>query len=409
VSKRKDDDQPMIDFGEAEATPNIAVSTPITSQPLKIPDSVKAACATLPVLYSKRSDGKIQEWWIEVDGDKYRMVSGIINGEHVTSNWTVAQPKNAGRANATTAVEQAISEAKSAWQKKRDLKYFETAKEAEESEQFKCMLAQKFNDYEDEVTYPVWTQPKLDGMRCDTTVGAMVSRNGKLIVSAPHILKALEPIFAEDPSLRFDGELYCNKLANDFNAIISHVRKTKPTAEDLKASAEAIQYWIYDLPSHGGKFSERSAALETLLKKHPHPSLVFVPTYLAANRQILDSFYEKWLEEGYEGQMVRIDSAYENKRAKCLLKRKEFEDGEFEILGVYEGIGNRAGTAGYMAFKTKDGKPFKSNIKGGMEWYKKLWLEKDELVGKQATLRFFKPTPDGIPRFPFVHSIRDFE
>ena len=271
------------------------------------------------------------------------------------------------------------------------------------------MLALKFPDYENDVVYPVWCQPKLDGMRCDATVGAMVSRNGKEIVSAPHILKSLGPIFAEDPGLRFDGELYCNKLANDFNAIISLVRKTKPTLADLAASEESIQYWIYDLPSNGGKFSERSAALEALLKKHPHRSLVFVPTYLAANRQILDCFYEKWLDEGYEGQMVRIDVPYENKRAKCLLKRKEFEEDEFKIISVHEGIGNRAGMAGNISFKTKDGKPFKSNIKGGMKFYKDLWVRKDEIVGKDATVRFFKPTPDGIPRFPFVVAIRDYE
>jgi len=393
-------DEPMIDFGEPDEPKSI------TKQLLVVPDSVKLACSS-STLYSKRSDGKIQEWWVEVEGAKYRMVSGQVGGEHVRSEWTVAQPKNVGRANATTAEEQAQAEAKSAWQKKRDTKYCLTKEEAEASEQFKVMLALKFDDYKDDIQYPVWCQPKLDGMRCDTTAGSMVSRNGKLIVSAPHILKALAPIFAEDPTFRFDGELYCNKLANDFNAIISHVRKTKPTAEDLKASEEAIQYWIYDFPSNGGKFSERSTALEGLLKKHPHPSLVFVPTYLAANRQILDSFYEKWLEEGYEGQMVRIDSPYENKRSKVLLKRKEFEEDEFEILGVHEGVGNRAGTAGYITTKTKEGKPFKSNIRGGMEFYKELLRRKDEMVGKQATIRYFKPTPDGIPRFPFVVAIRD--
>jgi hypothetical protein len=243
VAKRNE--EPMIDFGEPDEPyykPDSPMKT-IMSQPIKVPDSVKAACASLPVLYSKRSDGKIQDWWIEVEDDKYRMASGIVNGEHVTSNWTVAVPKNAGRANATTAADQALAEAKSAWQKKRDLKYFETKAEAEQSEQFKCMLALKFPDYEDDVVYPVWCQPKLDGMRCDATVGAMVSRNGKEIVSAPHILKALAPILAEDPSLRFDGELYCNKLASDFNAIISHVRKTKPTPADLAACEESIQYW----------------------------------------------------------------------------------------------------------------------------------------------------------------------
>ena len=399
---KKKEDEPMIDFGDEEKVSGVKI-------PAQTMDKLRSSCASLPVLYAKRSDGKIQEWWIEIEDDKYRMVSGIIDGEHVSSNWTVAKPKNVGRANETTAEDQAKSEAQSHWQKKIDTKYFKTKEEAENSKQFKPMLAKRFDDYGEDVEYPVWCQPKLDGVRCDASVGAMVSRNGKPLISAPHILEALAPLFAEDPSLRFDGELYCNKLANDFNAIISHVRKAKPTKADLEASKEWIQYWIYDLPSHDGKFSERSAALERLLKKHPHPSLVFVPTILAANRQILDSLYEKWLDEGYEGQMVRMDEEYQTKRSKFLLKRKEFEEDEFEILGVHEGVGNRAGTCGWMDFKTKGGKAFKAQPKGGMEFYKQLLQDKDELIGKQATIRFFKPTPDGVPRFPFVVAIRDYE
>jgi len=399
LKKNKKNEQPVIDFDAYDEEPkSTSVSVEEPGKP------------SLPVLYSKRSDGKIQEWWVEVEDDKYRMVSGIIDGEHVSSNWTVAKPKNVGNSNETTAQDQAMSEAKSHWQKKKDTKYFESVEEAEKSKQFKPMLALKFEEREKDVVYPVWCQPKLDGMRCDTTFDAMTSRNGKPIVSAPHILKAMAPIFAEDPTYRFDGELYCNKLANDFNEIISHVRKTKPDASDLAASKEVIQYWIYDLPSHPGTFSERIAELERILKKHPHPSIVFVPTFVAANKGVLDGFYEKWLDEGYEGQMVRMDVPYENKRSKFLLKRKEFDEGEYEILGVYEGVGNRAGTCAGMNFKTKEGKPFNAQPKGGMEFYKQLWEEREQLIGKEATIRHFKQlTPDGKPRFGFVVAIRDYE
>ena len=50
-----------------------------------------------------------------------------------------------------------------------------------------------------------------------------------------------------------------------------------------------------------------------------------------------------------------------------------------------------------------------SNIKGSREYCAQLLREKDQLIGKQATIRFFNLTPDNIPRFPFMVGVRDFE
>jgi hypothetical protein len=37
-------------------------------------------------------------------------------------------------------------------------------------------------------------------------------------------------------------------------------------------------------------------------------------------------------------------------------------------------------------------------------------LEKaDDLIGKEATVKYFNLTPDGVPRFPYVIAIRDYE
>jgi ATP-dependent DNA ligase len=111
------------------------------------------------------------------------------------------------------------------------------------------------------------------------------------------------------------------------------------------------------------------------------------------------------IADGYEGQMVRANAAYEFKRTRSLLKRKDFLEEEFVILGVTEGEGNKTGWAASMQFKTKEGKDFNSNVKGSREHLKDLWEKRAELVGKTATVKFFKPTPDGIPRFPYVIKI----
>src|SRR5581483_5306976 len=119
----------------------------------------------LPTLYSRRSDGKIQIWEKEVDGDKHRSHSGIIDGEIVTSEWTVCYARNIGRTNATTAEQQALSEAKSEWQKKIDKGYRQDINDVDSASFFEPMLAKNWQDYMNQVIYPVYVQPKLDGLR----------------------------------------------------------------------------------------------------------------------------------------------------------------------------------------------------------------------------------------------------
>ena len=80
-------------------------------------------------------------------------------------------------------------------------------------------------------------------------------------------------------------------------------------------------------------------------------------------------------------------------------------DEEFEILDIVEGEGNRSGTAGYMVFNTGEGKRFKSNVKGTWDETAEMLRNKTQLIGKQATIKYFNLTPDGIPRFPFVINI----
>ena len=47
----------------------------------------------------------------------------------------------------------------------------------------------------DKVKYPIYSQPKLDGIRCIVKKDGMWSRNGKKIISAPHIHESLKPLF----------------------------------------------------------------------------------------------------------------------------------------------------------------------------------------------------------------------
>jgi DNA ligase-1 len=361
----------------------------------------------LETIYKKTKTGATQEWTIEVSDNKYRTHSGQVGGQIITNAWTVVYGKNEGKANGTTDIEQALKEAIAKRTKKLESGYFESITNIDTKQYFEPMLAAKWEDYKDKIQYPIYSQAKLDGIRCILTKDGMFSRNGKPIISAPHIFDSVKPLFETNPNLVFDGELYADKFANDFNKIVSLVKKTKPTADDLKESKELIEYHIYDLPSSDKNFIQRAYDLAILFETHKqlHSHCRIVETYKVPSEDVVTELYEKYVEEGYEGQMLRLDGKYENKRSKNLLKHKSFVDEEYTILDICEGEGNRTGTAGYMVFETAEGKPFKSNVKGTWDETAEMLKNKKQLIGKQATIKYFNLTPDGIPRFPYVINI----
>lgn len=244
--------------------------------------------------------------------------------------------------------------------------------------------------------------------RAIATKDGMFSRNGKIIVSCPHISAALKDFFTEFPEAVLDGELYSHSLKADFNKMMSLVKKSKPTPADLAESAQMVDYWIYDC-IQDAKFSVRIKFIGDNLKGIK--GIVIVATDLVNGYNDLDKLYEEYLEEGYEGQMVRVNSEYENCRTKALLKRKEFTDAEFEIVDITEGEGNLRDNVGRVILKTSDGEQFMAAMTGTREYTKEIWNNKDTYIGKQATVKYFNltPAPRCVPRFGKVIAIRDYE
>lgn len=360
-----------------------------------------------PTLYNIDSKGKVRIWRLESDGGKYRSVAGLQDGKQVTSEWKVTKAKNVGRANATTAAEQALAEVESQYTKKVEKKYSYELSEAGGVKFTECMLAAKWKDRKDKVSWPLFSQPKLDGFRCLSSVGSMLSRGGKQFVSVPHIADAMSVAFRMNPELIVDGELYTHKLKENFDKIGSLVRKGKPTAEDIEESRSLVEYHVYDIASMGNaSFSERTSALKQLVTFLNNPYIVYVPTALCSNEDELNDTYAEYLADGFEGQMVRLPgSPYEGGRSKSLLKRKEFYDKEFPFKGFEEGQGNWSGVAKACYFemdgdqRTKGGDYPKAGIKGSYEYCKEL------LEGpppKTVTVRYPNLTPEGVPRFPIA-------
>lgn len=355
----------------------------------------------MPVLYKRTSTGAIQEWQIEVDGDKYRTISGQQNGQKVTSKWTVAKGKNVGRSNETSPEEQAQLEADAKYTKKlAQGGYHESVDEIDNAKFYKPMLAKSFDDRPVTDFRNVWSQPKLDGVRCIANAEGLWTRQGKPIDAVPHIHEALATVFKVNPQAVLDGELYADKLSDDFNKIISLVRKKNPSEAHKAEAAGVVQYHIYDFPSIEGTFPERLAGLREV-HDMTEDCIVLVESTIVEHEEHLNDLYSGYMMAGYEGQMVRLgDSYYEQKRSASLLKRKQFQDEEFTIISINEGIGNRSGIAGNITYELGDGRVFNSSIKGTHEYCKTLLEEADKYPGGQGTVRFQEYTPDGIPRFP---------
>jgi DNA ligase-1 len=359
-------------------------------------------------LFKRDSKGKVREWeaMSGTDGTNWYWctVSGLDDGKKVQSGWKIVEQKNIGKTNETSLQKQARAEMQAEFKKKKERGYFESSLNIDTFEKIKPMLAIKHEDadynFEKEVYY---SQPKLDGIRCIARSDGLWSRAGKEIVAVPHIEEALKGFFEKYPDAILDGELYNHDLKDDFNKITSLVRKTKPTAEDIVEAKQLVQYHVYDVVEVPEEVEDvlfidrwkwlRSQKFNTFVK--------VVNTDIISHREKLDVIYGEYLEDGYEGQMIRKNTVYEqNKRSKSLIKRKEFLTDEFQVVAVEEGKGNWSGHIKRFILALPGGTQFGAGVRGTQETMATMFKSKE--VPSWATLRYFTPTPDGIPRFPVV-------
>lgn len=371
---------------------------------------------SLPTLYKRTSSGKVQQWTVTVDGGTYFTEAGQTDGKLTKSKPTECKGKNLTKSNATTPETQALADAQSKWQKKVDEGYAEDINNIDSvrEERIEPMLAKEWGETlgtKHAVKYPVVSQSKLDGVRCIVTREEMMSRKWKPILACPHIREVLIPLFDANPDLiALDGELYNHKFHDEFHEIISLVRKSKPEPEDLALSKQLIEYHVYDVIL---KDSKSNATRDFWLGqniKGKFPGVEVVESALIGSLEDLDAEYERLMELGYEGQMVRnAASHYEHKRSFNLLKRKEFVDAEFEIVGWEECVGNRADTFSFQCKWGDDGAYFVAPLNGTVPYLKSLWDQRDSFIGQFCTVKYFPPPKGKKPRFPRCKAIRPME
>lgn len=360
------------------------------------------------ILYKCDSTGKVRTYQIEIDGPRYRMITGTKDGKKVESSWTTCTPKNIGRSNETTPDNQSVIESAARIDKKLGLNYYVTEGEciANPEQYFQVMLALERAKVKPAPLFPLLIDPKLDGMRLVEMQGDSYSRKGKPIPTAQYINEELESFFTQYPDLILDGEIYSHDLKSDFNELMSIARKQKPTTLEMEEAKNILQYHVYDVFDTGNPDMPALERKELLKKILPVSSRIQRVEYaIAYNEDDLKLMNSIHVADGYEGSIARpLMSKYENKRSKNLIKIKQFITEEFVLEDILEGTGNRSGMAGSIVIHVGNVE-VKPGIRGSWKYAKDILSRKADLIGQLVTVRHFGMTPDGSLRFPICIDI----
>ena len=275
----------------------------------------------------------------------------------------------------------------------------------------KPMLAHKFDNSRVDWSLPVYIQPKLDGVRCLFTKDGAYSRTGKKFMNLRHIEMALKSFFDNNPDIVLDGELYNHKLRNDFEKIISLVRKQKPTADDRRDAQHLVQFHLYDY-FDGVKYDSYKTRMQQLVSSNLYDAQVkYVPAKLVDSYNYARDLHATYLSEGYEGSIIRLDGLYKHGRSYDLMKFKDFSDAEATIVGYELGKGKRTGTLGKFIMLDDEGVQFGCPPGKGYNYkdLSKMLLNINDYIGQRATFTYFQRTQAGSYRHPLFKCIRNYE
>jgi ATP-dependent DNA ligase len=225
------------------------------------------------------------------------------------------------------------------------------------------------------IIWPAAVQRKLDGGRAvaywDTTADTATLYSRKLhdLSGNKHILADLTALYRADISfdikdmkdnietinikdIYIDGEIYKHGLSlQRISGIMKREEGSKTTARELKQQTEQIklEFHIFDIfvPAHKHLTLEQRLAMLDIIFKTASvlklQYLVKVETIIAASPNDESTLYSKFLEEGYEGTMIKnLAAPYEigltkEKRTYHVRKHKPRYSDEYEVVGFTQG------------------------------------------------------------------------
>ena len=276
----------------------------------------------------------------------------------------------------------------------------------------KPMLAYPVSDKPINYDNKISMQPKLDGVRCviqyDNSQVKAYSRTGKEWKNIHHILEQLKPFFQKYPNVILDGELYNHDLKDDFETIISLVRRQKPDDIDMLESADLVQFHCYDIIDEKLPFDQRIEFVNSTLMLLGD-SIHTVSTIQIPNQFEAEEMHQVNLNSGFEGSILRTNDVYACKRSHSLRKFKDFHDTEATITGWVEGKGKRKGTIGKFLAVDAEGIEFGMPVMDKFKFLQDNFKKMQGYVGKTATFTYFERTKANSYRHPLFKCIRNYE
>ena len=245
---------------------------------------------------------------------------------------------------------------------------------------------------------------KLNGNRCIFYKGELYTRQGKKYTGLDHILMDLKSLFNEDQffdNVTVDGELIYQGSENISDSEAFQIGTGLANSKDKdKSSLKLIIFDIlpnseFDLKNSALSYRDRKRALEKVRDRIKALSLSHIG--------VVTMFYEgtdhaqiwKWLDyaekHDMEGVMVNLDTPYQCKRTKNLIKVKKFFDLDLQCIGLEKGSGKYCNTLGYIICDYK-GNELRCGSGFTDEQREFFWKNPSEIIDKIVTIKYKERT-----------------
>ena len=317
--------------------------------------------------------------------------------------------------------------ARSKMKEKMDRGYQASLSDAQDNPIFLPMLAMATKNKDgsvkeellDALDFPVMVQRKFDGLRGIATINPkgnvdFVSRkNNPYTIPIPEIRKQIASMKNLPDDVILDGELYADPSDLDFNTANGLIRTHADSMNAEKENQQKyLNYRIYDFfdPNNPDlTYKQRYSMLKNWITP-AMTHLVLTENHMAKDTQEIKALATQFVNEGYEGGIVRQDWPYQvDKRNKALFKVKFFLDEEFEIVDFTDGDTPSSKGLVKWVVMTTDGKIFKVSMNAPHDIQREYFNEGEKYIGSDLTVEFETYSEDGIPMKPRGKAIRNYE
>ena len=259
---------------------------------------------------------------------------------------------------------------------------------------------------------------KLNGTRCAFVGDKCMTRQGKEYKGLDHIIRDLHSLGLKNCFV--DGELlYKNEENLSDSEAFQKGTGIAMSKDNDKSSLKLVIFDVFPLEEFwNGKSKESYYERKQMLLEIKEDIELFDEV---KNVEVVQMCYEgvdhsqiwKWLdyaeENDWEGIILNLDTPYECKRTKNLIKVKKFFSADLKCIGIEEGAGRNKGTLGALLCDYKG-----NNVNVGTGFSdkdrKQIWQHPEDIIGKIISVKYKEETKNkdgGISiQFPVFESVR---